>query len=991
MLFISPSRTPRCSCRTIFRVAAPGVLTLLAIGAAAYGAPNSANPADSGDGTASLRESFRQALAAAPPLPPGAEPKFQPLNQGVLALPHLETDPAQAEQRAQELRADLKTIAPGERLPAVGTAEFAKLRTDALAIVKRSYQESRSALEADAAGEFARCVTWTPNFGVAPRTVSGAERERARQASYSVAYAITHLDRPRFVVAYAAAIFALNPDGALEAENAASALVTSGERLYGTAASAPKLAACRDDAAVVYRYALACSVVDGKWTLRSLGILINLGNLYVDMKSPEQARPVLLAARAFAPHSWDAALALASCYMLQKKPELARAALEDKSVARSALYATMAKGSAQLEAVRGPDDLSPDSSEEECDAALKTFEGKETLTAADFVAPIDPSERDRMRRFVDNLPVQGSYRAPEINGLTQFSTLKSISTPMGFRALSDFQERLGMMYLPMFAHMIHGGTEMLARMGLNVKFNVDVDDVMAHPERYQNANIDATVTGVEELKARAAAMKAQAEQMKAALESGNMAALARPSPFALTVNPALAIHLLKPFDYANPMDVMMQQYNISMLALKSYAYNTSIYATNRRTRAVLEEIRERHAKNRAEIRAMYELEMAQFQKRKAEAKRSGVNVDSDPGRTQWLLMEHNIHTRYMNEYNARAEYEWKEATMVAAKAYADKIKPRAERFYYDVFRHIALISDPEAREKKNREFEQMLILGVGQGLENVLGAFGSMPYVQEWDCHCDIGSLLADAGREEKELEQIRQEQEAREQQERRRFESGDIPPSSPLFQKLDAYATDLSIPFIPLLSGRVSLARTTFTLAAKFPTSLSPKASYTFTENAFTGATTHAAGLEISVRGKEGPLSGAATLNVQGSISLDGHGTVTDYTVTGAGTVKAGLGPGSGRIGAEIGYTSTGGLTTDVSGGLTAVLDGAYGRSTEVTIETSARRGSTLSVKAEQNLNPYSGEIDTFLKDVSKEYIGDKFPFSTSVKKELWSGKFAL
>lgn len=929
-----------------------------------------------------VRESLRQALVAAPTLPPGAEPRYQPLNEDAIALPHLETDPAKAEQRAQELSADLKTIAPVESLPAVGTVEFAKLRADALAIVKRSYQESRDALEPDAADEFARCVTWTPDFGVAPRTVSPAERERARQASYSVAYAITHLDRPRFIVAYAAAIFALNPDGALEAENAASAIVTSGERLYGTAASAPKLAACRDDAAVVYRYALACSVVDGKWTLRSLGILINLGNLYVDMKSPERARPVLLAARVFAPNSWDAALALASCYMLQERPELARAALEDKSVARSALYANMAKWSAQLDAVRSPDDLSPDSPEEEFDAALKTFEGKETVTAADFVAPIDSSVRDRMRRFVDNLPVQGSYRAPKINDLTQFSTLKSINTPAGFRALGDFHERLSAIYSPLFGHMIQGGTEMLARLGLNVKLNVDINDVMAHPERYQKANIDVTVTGVKELKARKSAMKAQAKQMKAAMESGNMAAMVRsfPLPFALTVNPEMAIHFLKPFDYANPNDVMLQQYNISMLALKFYAYYTSILATNRRTQAAMEEIYERHEKNRAEIRAMYELEMAMFQKRKEE----------DQGAhslAYWNLMEHNIHTRFMNDYNPRAEHEWKELTMVAAKAYADKIKPRAERFYYDAFRHIALISDPEAREKKNREFEQMLIFGVGQGLMYVLGAFGSIHYVQPWDCGCNIGSLQADAIREEEELAQIRAEQEAREQQERRRFESGEIPPASPLFQKLDAYGTDLNIPFIPWLSGRVSCARTTFRLEAELPTALSPKVTYTFMESAFTGATTHAAGLEISISARNTPL--AVTLNVQGSISHDGQGTLTDYSVTGAGTVKVGHGPVSGWIGAEIEVTPRG-VTTDASVGLTAKLEGEFGRSTEVTIETSARRGSSFSAKAEQNLNPYSGEVDSFLEDASEEFVGE-LPFSTSATKELWSGEFSL
>src|SRR5512139_2807642 len=105
-----------------------------------------------------VRESLRQDLAAAPTLPPGAEPRYQPLNEGALALPHLETDPSKAEQRAQELSADLKTIAPAESLPAVGTVEFAKLRADALAIVKRSYQESRDALEPDAVDEFASCV-----------------------------------------------------------------------------------------------------------------------------------------------------------------------------------------------------------------------------------------------------------------------------------------------------------------------------------------------------------------------------------------------------------------------------------------------------------------------------------------------------------------------------------------------------------------------------------------------------------------------------------------------------------------------------------------------------------------------------------------------------------------------------------------------------------------------------------------------------------------
>ncbi len=183
MPLISPLRTPRCFCHAMFRAAARGVLALMAIGAAAFGAPDSANPAEPREGAASLRETFRQTLMTAPTVPPDAVPKVQLPNKGAGSPSLLETDPAKAEQRAQALSADLKTIAPVESLPAAGTAEFAKLRADALAIVKRSYQESRAAIEADAASQFVRCVTWTPDFGAAPRPVPPAERERARRAS----------------------------------------------------------------------------------------------------------------------------------------------------------------------------------------------------------------------------------------------------------------------------------------------------------------------------------------------------------------------------------------------------------------------------------------------------------------------------------------------------------------------------------------------------------------------------------------------------------------------------------------------------------------------------------------------------------------------------------------------------------------------------------------------------------------------------------------
>lgn len=920
-------------------------------------------------------------LVTVPPLPTGAGMTYTPLPASDMPVPDPEQVAREQQLRGQDLVNDLKTVGPIQDLPLPGTAEFTQLRVQAIGIIQRRFQQSRAALESDATTDYAARVTWTPDFSAGPRRVAPADRERASAASYDVAYAVTHLNRPHFVISYAAAVFALDPDSALGAENAASAIVTGGERLYPAAGDSARLQPYRADAEVVYRYALACSVDAGRWTLRSLGILINLGNLYVDMKAPERARPVLVAARLYAPDSFDAALALAACYEMQGRSAFARAALEDGRIARSSLYATLARGSKNMDEARQAGDLTPDDPDEAIEAVLQKLEAPVFLTAADFVEQIDPRERTRMRQFVDDLPVQGSYRAPDIDGLTQFSTVASINKPAGRDALGQFASRLGSYGLVLYGGMMQQSNDALARLGMSVTYDVDINDVMAHPEKYKDRKVNATVTGADQAKARAEAMRVQAEQARRELESGNTDTLLT---MGAATNPILAVYRLKPYDFANPMDVMIQQYNATVLAQKMHAYNTYFYAVNDRTRTMLGEINALHAKKIAAIHAQEAVEMDAFQKRRAEAARAGQDTNS----AHWRLLEHNIHKTYLPQYNTQADMAWKEATQVAGLAYERKIRRRAERFYYDVFRHIALISDPHAREKKNQEFEQMLHWAVYQGLFNAVSAFGSYEYVEEWDCHCDVGTLLAQAEAEKKELDRISYEAERRE---RLRFASGDIPPASPLFQKLDAYGTDLEIPFIPCMTGWISPARTTLRLKAQLPTALSPKGEYTFTENAFTGATTHGGSLEIGAKAKEGDVSLAATLNVKGSVALDGKGVVSDYSLTGASSVKVGVGPTTVALGGEIGYTPIGGITSDVTSGITTVISDAYGKSVTLSLETSARRGSTFTAKAEMNLNPYSGELNKFLKESMDESVGDMNPFSTAIPLQLWNGKFTF
>lgn len=922
----------------------------------------------------------KRALTALAPLPPGSELTFTPIALPDQPAPDPEQAAREARQRAEALENDLKTIGPITDLPPVGSGAFMELRAQALAIIERRFKESRAALEPDTIAIYASNVKWTPDFRSAPRMISSTDRDRARASSYAVAHMVTHLDRPRFILAFASAIFALDPDSALGAENAASAILASGERLHPSPDDAASLAPFRDDAVVVYRYALARSVNAGKWSMRSLSVLINLGNLYVDMKAPALARPLLLSARAYAPDSWDAALALASCYEMQGRAPLARAALEDRRIARTSIGSAASKGTKNLDETREASDLSPDSPDEDFEPVLKKLDAPQILTAGDFIDELDQSERNRMRYFVEHLPVQGSYRAPGLEGLTQFSTVQSINRPAGIQALGDFAERLGSYSLVLFRGMVNQQMEVLGRLGLGVKLNVDLNDVLTNPEKYRDRKIEATVTGAEQLKGRVEEMKRAAEQMRGQLQAGKIDSLLQT---AAASDPMVALYRLKPYDFANPMDVMIQQYNASLLGRKMNTYNAYFFAVNGRTRRALSEIAELHAKKFEAIQQQESAAMEAFQKLRAAAGASGQNTNTP----EWRLREHNIHRTYLPQYNAQADYAWKQATQVAANAYSDKIKPRAERFYYDVVRHIALISDPQVREKKNREFEQMLHFGVYQALSHVLGAFASCDYVEEWDCHCDVGSLLADAEREDKEIDRIQEERRAREQEAKLRFTTGQIPESTPLFQKLDAYGTDLNIPFIPFLSGRVSCARTNLALSAELPTALSPKIDYTFTQSGLTGATTHGGGIEIGVKTEGGPAEISATLNVRGSVALDGKGVVSDYSVTAASKVNVEVGPATIYAGGEVGYSRSGGPNTDVTGGAKASFSHTYGTSGEVSLEASARRGSTFSAKVEQNFNPYSGKVDEAVNEV----FGQVAPVDTSKTKELWSGNFTL
>jgi aromatic ring-opening dioxygenase LigB subunit len=64
-------------------------------------------------------------------------------------------------------------------------------------------------------------------------------------------------------------------------------------------------------------------------------------------------------------------------------------------------------------------------------------------------------------------------------------------------------------------------------------------------------------------------------------------------------------------------------------------------------------------------------------------------------------------------------------------------------------------------------------------------------------------------------------------------------------------------------------------------------------------------------------------------------------------------------------------------------------GASGELSFESSARRGSTFTAKAEYNYNPFSDKYDKMINK-GIEDVSD-YEIDTSMKKELWAGTYSF
>ncbi len=845
--------------------------------------------------------------------------------------------------------------------------------------------------------KYAQAVTWNPKFdGI------NSDPKKAEKYSMYVSTSTLYSNSASFMVALSSAVFELDPSSHVASNNFAVAIKTDGEILIPTKSKPEILAGYQKDAESVFLYALSISMKDSSWNEESLIPMINLGNLYIDMGRLEEARSLFQVARKISPYSWNAALGLAAYFHAINQPDKALAIMEDDDLDRPEKYLQAVKSSKILEKSDKYTDLTLETPETVYQEGIKIMAAEPILTSADFVSQLDQSERNKMTYFVEHLAPEGSFEAPTFKYLEQFSSLKAISSPAGICALKDFSESMAKFSSSSSALMVTQQIDMASRMGLNIKLDFDLNDAMKNPEKYKDKLNDNSVKieGMEKFMNNVDDLQKQNTIAERDLTTKKTASLVA---IGASIDPFLAILQLDPDRYADPMNIIIQKHNGSVYTRKAHLYNGYIYSINNRIYKAVSDVVQKANKKIWELEKarMAELEALgdkQYKRLEELIREDSLNPSEGLSRLTMDFVarqnsgpskeEHAIHVKYFNLFNNTAEVAFNSSTNLIMPAYTQKIKPALEAYYYDVIRHIALISDPEVRIQKEAELRSNINSAISWSLHTILLSYGSFSYHDDWDCSCDPDAFA-------KEKEEIAKAENARilkNKGAKAQFDSGEIPEASPLYKKIDAYGTNYDFFF---MKGRVSCAKTTLNLNVTVPIQMAPEISFTYKGSQFSKAMTIGGGIKINPKAETagGNVKIGASLGLSGSLTTDGTGSIKDYSVTATSAVTVSTNGTTIKVGGEMSYGPKG-PNSDMSAGITRdfsnkVGDIDFGGSGKVSFEASTKTGCSLSGKVEQSLAPYKKEVDDVKKENYGKDLAKAIPTDQLFQKEFWSGKF--
>ena len=789
----------------------------------------------------------------------------------------------------------MQDLPAGSPDAALKKAIKATTKSEVLKLAEKYYNGAYPLIEADIRPEYNRLVTWEPDFS--GKSPSSEAIELQKRNSVNVALALSYTKAKNFYLAMAASVFSLCPDDATAAGNlaAAAAAYCDDQAAFGGPAivNAGNL---YEDAEKIYHYALIQAQEKGKYNNDALPLLVSLGNLYLDMGKHEEAYACFQSALEINSEYFAATEGLYNTYMAMKQYKMAM-----DLIARTAKYPAMLGSTVKVCKKREEDQKKPGVSENASDEQalqkkLDSLNTIDSISSADFLDGIDEQAKQELNRLIRQVQDKMKYRAPDITLISQYATLKAISQPMGQSALIAFSEGIAQF------------TE--EAMWLQEK----VYNTVASEDAYEKI-----------------ADAAQKYRRNRDLESMHQFFREYSALY-----PEFSIFSVNPYEYANPVDLIVQRRNIELFNSKYQAYVGYMGVVNGKVAKKLSEI--------MNLCNMKVDELWEEMNEKFASYKPPEGLEYDSKMEKWRRDLHAIDQNFYPRINDVRENAFTQATQLTVTAYQQKIKKYAEQMYNDCMKHVILISDETIQRKLEEKLRAGVMSGLAQSFEQIYLSYSFVTY--EEDCGCDLASLEKARQQREEEQAQAEREQIMKNKEAKKRFETGEIDENSEYYKKIiKPYEVRISAPFI---EGVVGPYKSGYKLKIDLP-----DAPYTLEfeqmEHHIRNTTTYNGGIEIGGSGEAGgaQIGTKAYLKFSAVKGADGNFSADDV---------------------------------DIIGGGSASLSTSFASAT-VGMEASAVRGT-------KSYADFSITADSGLNAEFKAAMGD---WSPNLTKELWNGEYPV
>ncbi len=709
----------------------------------------------------------------------------------------------------------------------------ATTKSEILKLAQQYYELAYPQIEGDTKAEYNRLISWKPDF--TGKEASSEMLGLQSHHSVNVAMALSYTNAKNFYLAMAAAVFSINPENAVAAGNFAAAAAAYGDDLTVEGKNRTEVQQYYQDAEQIFHYALLLGGTGEKQN--TLPLLVSLGNLYLDSKKYNEAYACFQSAREIDDEYSAAVEGLYKTYMALKQYQKALDLLADTT--HFAAFAGAAKKASEKreEDNKKPQVQTPTLEEEVLEIKMDSFNTIDAVSAADFLDEIDAEAKEKLNRIIREVQGKMKYTAPEITMLSQYSSLKAISQPLGQSALEAFSEGV--------AQLSEDAYKMNEKVSAREPSGEVYDQAASDMERYRiNQNSDCDTV----------------HKFYAALSK---------------ILPEYSIFAVNPYDYVNPMDILVQRHNIENFVRKYNNYNQYIGIVNKRVEEDVREI--------MDICGQKELAIWDEMDDKI-----GKLDPEDPG---YMLKIHAIHKAYYPKANGVKQVYWNQATSITVTAYQQKIRKYAEQMYNDCMKHIVLISDDNIRAILEERLQASLLSGLEAIFNQVWLSFSFT--IHDEECWCDLEALEAKREELEKERNRLANEQIQRNMEAKKRFESGELDENSAYYKKcIKPYEVTINTPFV---QGVVGPYKTTFKLKLDF-------LDFEQVEHHIRNTTTYNGGIEIGSSGEAGPaeIGAKAYLRFSAIKGANGQFAMEDVDIVGGGKVTLGTGFTSAEAGME-------------------------------------------------------------------------------------------